>query len=189
MTNTSERSNHSRTVAVLAGRRPDDDEADVKRFPTSRSKIVRQLLVKTFSERGLKVLICSAACGADLLALDVANELGIEAHIVLPFAPSLFRQLSVVDRPGKWGALFDQLVEHAKKKKLLRVEKYSPDDTKAFLKTNETMVDLAQQLANVQPVTAIIVWDGHSRGEDDVTQQFAIACERAGFYKVEIPTL
>jgi hypothetical protein len=35
-------------------------------------------------------LVCSAACGADLVALEEAERLGIRRRIILPLAPSSF---------------------------------------------------------------------------------------------------
>ena len=50
----------------------------------------------------MSVLVCSAACGADLIALQAAGRVSLRRRIVLPFEPSRFRDSSVVDRPGDW---------------------------------------------------------------------------------------
>lgn len=97
-------------VVVLAGRRTDAATAATKRFPLSNVPFVKQHLHRLFQTEGFTMLICAAACGADLLALEVAGELGISTHIILPFAPELFRLTSVVDRPGDWGPRYDQLI-------------------------------------------------------------------------------
>jgi hypothetical protein len=40
----------------------------------------------------------SAACGADIIASEVASEIGLRRRIVLPFARDLFRETSANDR-------------------------------------------------------------------------------------------
>ena len=49
------------------------------------------------------ILVSSAACGADLIALSEARELGLGLRIILPFARDKFRISSVADRPGIGG--------------------------------------------------------------------------------------
>ena len=55
----------------------------------------------------------SAACGADILCLELARELGGETHVVLPFPPAEFRRVSVDFAPGDWGARFDRALAAA----------------------------------------------------------------------------
>jgi hypothetical protein len=66
------------------------------------------------SAQGLQAvgLVCSAACGADLIALEAAEQLGVRRRIVLPFAPPPLPQdiCYVIDRPGDWGAVFDHQI-------------------------------------------------------------------------------
>ena len=59
------------------------------------------------------VLVCSVACGADLVALEAAERLGRRRRIVLPFAAERFRMTSVTDRPGDWGPMFDRMIAAA----------------------------------------------------------------------------
>src|SRR5688500_16210252 len=106
----------SPTVVALAGRRVDADDAAVARFPLARIRVVAGRLRTVFGALHCTTLVCSAANGADLVALYVARERGIRVRIVLPFAVARFRALSVVDRPGGelWGWLFDDLVREAR---------------------------------------------------------------------------
>src|SRR3977135_3523481 len=98
-------------IVALAGRRIDTPDADSPRFPLSSIEVVRGQLHKLLSEKEATALVCSAACGADLLALSVAGDLGIRRRVVLPFTREHFRETSVVDRPGDWGSLFDAICE------------------------------------------------------------------------------
>ena len=76
--------------------------------------LVRRRIVDLLAEEHTEALVCSAACGADLIALEEAERLGLRRRIVLPFSPRQFRETSVTDRPGDWGPFFDRLVEAAK---------------------------------------------------------------------------
>lgn len=176
-------------VAALAGRRPDASDADAVRFPLKNISSVKAALTKAFVGHKLTHLVCAAACGADLVALEVANELGIESYIVLPFVPVDFRKISVVDRPGDWGGVFDREVEKAKVHGRLRVLGCAVTDETAFSKTTQAIIDQASQLGGTFPVFAVVVWEGQSRGEGDTTEEFAILSQKSGLHKIEISTL
>jgi hypothetical protein len=176
-------------VAALAGRRPDAVDAETPRFPLANIDTVRADLRELFISRKLTDLVCAAACGADLLALEVANELGIQTHIILPFTPTAFRKISVVDRPGEWGSLYDRVVTGAKEQGHLRLLGYQTTDESAFSKTNQAIIDHAGRLAEASSVLAIVVWEGKSRGDDDSTQELATLAEQAGFHRIEVLTM
>ena len=59
-------------IVALAGRRIDAPGADAERFPLAAVELVRERLHNLLSEKGASTLVCSAACGADLLALAAA---------------------------------------------------------------------------------------------------------------------
>jgi hypothetical protein len=61
--------------------------------------LVRRRIVDLLAEEHTEALVCSAACGADLIALEEAERLGLRRRIVLPFSPRQFRETSVTDRP------------------------------------------------------------------------------------------
>ncbi len=93
-------------IIALAGRRIDEEGTDTPRFPLENIRFVRERLKTLFEENDAKALVSSAACGADLLALDVAGEPGLRRRIILPSKPEKFRKSSVTDRPRKWGEIF-----------------------------------------------------------------------------------
>jgi class 3 adenylate cyclase len=55
----------------------------------------------------------SAACGADLLVLELAREMGAQTHVVLPFPAADFRRESVDFAGGDWGLRFEQALARA----------------------------------------------------------------------------
>src|SRR4051812_8410719 len=87
-------------VIALAGRHVDPDGTDAPRFPLENVPIVRSRIVDLLAKEHAVALVCSAACGADLIALEEAEQLGLRRRIVLPFSPERFRSTSVTDRPG-----------------------------------------------------------------------------------------
>ena len=97
-------------VVALAGRRVDLPEAQVPRFPLENVQEVGRCVCEALYEMHAVAIVCSAACGAALVALEQAKQLGVRRRIVQPFAPERFRETSVVDRPGGWGPLYDQQV-------------------------------------------------------------------------------
>ena len=94
----------------------------------------------------MSALISSAACGADLLALDVARHAGIRRRLILPFAIDRFRESSVVDRPGNWGPLFDGLIADATAHDDLVILE-AGDGDEAFAATNLAILDEGERLA------------------------------------------
>ena len=101
-------SNQSRSedgaVIALAGRRIDAADTNPPRFPLEAVPTVRRRLADLLAKERAVALVCSAACGADLMALEEAERLGLRRRIVLPFPPERFRKTSVIDRPGDWAA-------------------------------------------------------------------------------------
>jgi hypothetical protein len=154
-------------VVALAGRRIDAAGTHPPRFPSEAVATVRQRLVDLLSENGTVALVCSAACGADLLALEAAEQLGLRRRIVLPFPPERFRQTSVVDRPGEWGPLFDRLVAAATAAgDLVVLPSNNGDDEAAYVAANKAIIREAEALArdyDTRRRLAVVVWEGAAR--------------------------
>jgi hypothetical protein len=77
-------------IIVLAGRRVDGPDAAQARFPNTTANIeavrkkIRELLLAQIAH----VLVSSAACGSDLLAVEEAGRLGIRRRIFLALDPA-----------------------------------------------------------------------------------------------------
>jgi hypothetical protein len=98
-------------IIALAGRRVDAPGAKPPRFPLQNVDLVRMRVRVMLEARAAKVVVCSAACGADLIALSEAGSLGLRRRVVLPFDRKRFRDTSVTDRPGGWGPVYDQVLD------------------------------------------------------------------------------
>lgn len=177
-------------ITALAGRRIDAPEAKEKRFPLQMKDIVYKNLLELFHKEKTTILIASAACGADLLAQKAARELGIERLVVLPFGRDKFRQTSVIDRPGDWGGLFDEICDEAEDEGNLIVLENIEDEEKGYAAATEKILELAEDLSlRNGEVTAVIVWDGKAKSEADETARFAAEARRRSIHVEEILTV
>src|SRR5579862_5038719 len=169
MFNPSDTARHSSVVA-LAGRRVDAPGASEIRFP-SRNAVMVEGKVRECLQKGVRVLVCSAACGSDLLALGVARELGIRRRVVLPFARAIFREKSVVDRPGDWGERYDRALDEVEEQHDLVILGPSKSDADAFAATNEAVTPGAPHLAPHAGTfaQALVVSNGQRRASTDHT--------------------
>lgn len=177
-------------VAALAGRRIDAADAAAPRFPLGNADLVGGRLQAVLVAEGSDTLVCSAACGADLIALDVAGRLGLRRRVVLPFAPARFRTTSVTDRPGDWGTLFDRIVGELQAKGDVVVLGLDEGDDATYAAANDAILNEAEGLAaeHRSDVVAVILWEGDSRGEGDLTEAFATSARARGHPVREILT-
>ncbi|HEY2466558.1 MAG TPA: hypothetical protein VGI45_01795 [Terracidiphilus sp.] len=170
-------------IIALAGRRVDAIGAKQIRFSPEPENIerVRKRLHAMFLSNSAIALVSSAACGADLLALEEAGRLGLRRRVILPFSPARFRSTSVIDRPGNWGPLYDTTIKDVDSQGDLMVLA-SASETEAFVETNHAIIEEAIALGeNLQcPVSAVRVWDGTARGAGDLTEEFGHYAKKRG---------
>jgi hypothetical protein len=177
-------------VLAAAGRRIDADGASPERFPLRNLVRVTGAVEALLRERGPAAVVCSAACGADLIVADRAVSLGIRTRIVLPFTRERFRTTSVVDRPGVWGSWFDRLVDRAASSDDLVVLSH-PENDQGYKAANREILAEAETLAiqtGDSDVVALVVWDGKSRGEADLTEDFLKEAQRHGWPTTQVLT-
>ena len=133
-------------IIAFAGRRVDAPNAKDARFPSTNVPVVADRVREEFQECGATAIVSSAACGADLLALEAAGELGTE-----------------------WGSIFDRIVDDVEDNGDLRILGRTTDDDAAYAATNEAILDMAEEVAEESDVpedaVAVIAWNGQSRGD------------------------
>ncbi len=182
------------SIIALAGRRIDAPGTTPPRFPLSKVEEVRSALAEAFARLHAVALVCSGACGADLIALEGAEQLGMRRRIVLPFAPERFRKSSVVDRPGDWGRVFDRQIAAAAKSDDLVVLDLGGDDDQAYAAANEAIIRETLRLAGTAEqarpyrLVALLVWEGARRQGSDATAAFGELARKAGFREITIRT-
>ncbi len=177
-------------IVALAGRRVDAPNTDEKRFSPENAEGVKQQIRDFLKAENAAALVCAAACGADILALEAAGELGIRRRVVLPYDKVTFKQSSVVDRPGDWGERYDRILAEVQGKDDLIIDDYDQDE-ESYFAANHDILDQAEELAEEsgQKLSALVVWDGQARGEEDVTGHFLEEARQRGLKVTEIKTV
>jgi hypothetical protein len=177
-------------ILAAAGRRIDATDAASPVFPYGNMAVVRARLERLFREQEVSTVVCSAACGADLVALEAAETLGLRRRIVLPFAPDRFRETSVVDRPGEWGEIFERMISAARDTGQL-VDLKLAETEESYGQVNQVILDETIGLAHSSGdrSAAALIWDGHSRGESDKTASLGASARERGLELFEVSTL
>ena len=100
-------------VVAFSGHMIDAPGRTPPRFPASDEARVRELVMERMAALAPAAAYGSAACGADLLFLETARELGCETHVVLPFPAGDFRRTSVDYAGADWAARFERALAAA----------------------------------------------------------------------------
>jgi hypothetical protein len=176
-------------IVALAGRRVDEPGTNEKRFSPDNAESVKERIRDFLKAEKVTILVSAAACGADILALEAAGELGIRRRVVLPYDKITFKHSSVIDRPGDWGERYDRILAEVDDKGDLTVDDYDQDD-ESYFAANHDILDQAEELAEEtgQPLSAVVVWNGQARGEEDVTGHFLEEAKQRGLKVTEIKT-
>jgi broad specificity phosphatase PhoE len=182
------------SVVALAGQRVDAAGRPKPRFPPERVPLVAARIRDALGELGATALVCSAASGADLLALEQAGALGLQRHVVLPFDASRFRETSVADRPGDWLHLFDRTMTELDStgdvETMAHADSNGDSNADGYAAANVRILDVAQALAAARSaeLVAVVVWDRAAAEWYAVTARFMEEARRRGLRVVEIPT-
>lgn len=190
-------------IVALAGRRIDVVDCKHSRFPLKNAAKVQERIRAKLIEHQATTLICSGACGADLLALEAARAIeNMRLRLVLPFEPERFRQTSVIDRPGNWGAIFDRVLLEIEAAGDLVILSLRDKSYSAYTATNQAIIEEALAIAQLttgdckatrnekgsDKVIALVVWDKISHGNYDVTAHFKDEALKCGLSVEEIAT-
>lgn len=191
---------HGGAVVALGGRRIDAEPTSTPRFPFDQVDRVGMEIADQLRRTQAVALVCSAACGADLIALETTQKMGLPTRIILPFPAARFRETSVVDRPRPefWGSMFDRVISAARAHgDLIELDAAEADDA-AYSMTNGVIIREAKKLAGIKArersigplrLIALVVWDGASRGPDDNTNKFVELARESGFRIEQVLTL
>jgi hypothetical protein len=175
---------------ALVGRRIDPPDAEQVRFPLRNREMVRARLLALFDSSQAGTLVCSAGCGADLLALEAAGQCGWRRRVILPFDGGRFRDTSVTDRPGDWGGLYDRTLQDITRSGDVVTES-APPNCEPYVFANDRILNEAVRLAAVsgESAAAVVVWDGEDYGAGDLTASFAAAARSRGMNVLQVSTL
>ena len=145
-------------VVIYSGHMIDRPGRRDARFPTALANEVRASLREKFASLAPIAAYGSAACGADLLCLEIARESGCETHIVLPFPPVDFRRTSVDFAGGDWGERFDRALAQAESVTVTS-DHYARGSTATFDYANLVLTGMGRLRAQTldAPLRAIVV--------------------------------
>jgi hypothetical protein len=174
-------------IVVVAGRRIDPPNPTAVRFPLTSRGAVATRVRRALTSLAATTIVSSAACGSDLLALNAARSIGARRRIILPYQEDWFLQDSVTDRPGRWEDLYHILLDEARATGDLIVLDQPRGSDDAFRAANDAILADAQRLAAEERPTdparalaGLIIWEGASRGPDDVTDHMRQRLAAAG---------
>lgn len=174
------------TVVVIAGRRIDPKDTSSPQFPLSSVSSVTGSLETLFQQLKVTTLVSSGACGVDLLAIQVAVQLGARTRLVLPFSPEQFKTTSVTDRPGDWEVMYDAAVQRAAETEDLVVLDL-PNDEQSFLDANQRLIDEALKASREGMPQGVVVWNGARPSGVDVTEDFVRRALMENFFLHTLP--
>ena len=142
----------------------------------------------TRATRRFRRVLRAAAVGAGIWPREARTALASAGAIALPFSVAVFREVSVIDRPGDWGPRFDQVIARARVHSDLVELDFTKNDQRAFLEANHEIVARVTA-ANAGEKFAIVVWDGAKRGEGDATADLADEARQVGLEVIEVLTV
>ncbi|HUR10475.1 MAG TPA: hypothetical protein VM012_03860 [Flavitalea sp.] len=187
-------------IIALAGRRIDPAGQETARFPSKFSGTVKRMLSDIFLSLHASTLICSAADGTDILALEVADELKMELKVILPFHKNKFLQTSVMK---EWHDRFEIIVSKVESANQLVITHYEETDPDVYKKINTDILTSAIEcfeykkkngLVRVESslrdgITAVVAWEGKRKWENDITYHFMCEAKLMDIPILEVNTL
>ena len=179
-------------VLVYTGHMIDRDDRAATRFPAAIEPAVREAVREALAADPPVAAYGSAACGADLLCLEVVRELGGETHVVLPFPPAEFRRASVDFAAGDWGERFDRALAAADSVTIASDHRAS-GSAATFEYANLILTGMGRLRADVldTDLRALAVWDPAAEGSAGGAASVVAMWRRRGLAveQVRLPAL
>ena len=115
-------------VLAFVGHMIDPPDRSTPRFPAALAPAVAIVIRERLARMHLPVVYTSAACGADLIFVEAALDIGAEVNIVLPFDREDFVRTSVAPGGDDWTTRFDKALSRAARVIMATEERYLGDD-------------------------------------------------------------
>ena len=115
-------------VLAFAGHMIDAPDRSPPRFPAALAPAVAAAIRGRLARTHLPVVYTSAACGADLIFVEAALEIGAQVNVVLPFDREDFVRTSVAPGGDGWAARFDHALARVAWVIMATEERYLDDD-------------------------------------------------------------
>jgi class 3 adenylate cyclase/tetratricopeptide (TPR) repeat protein len=151
-------------IVAFTGHMIDHPARPKARFPECLVASVKEELSRVLTRIDAQIGYASAACGADILFIEVMIERGGEINVVLPFREEDFIKTSVGFAGKHWEDRFHRALEKATSVKYLTEEGYfGNDDLFAFAGTIiQGLSILRAESMNTLP-TLLALWDRKER--------------------------
>jgi hypothetical protein len=115
-------------VLAFAGHMIDAPHRSVPRFPSALEPAVGAAIRAHLARAHQPIVYTSAACGADLLCIEAAQDLGAETNVVLPFDRDDFVRTSVAVGGEGWVRRFERALARATRVIPATAESHLGDD-------------------------------------------------------------
>lgn len=147
---------------------------------------VRERVGELLEEYRPRLLVGSAAAGADLLVLRLAREKAIAVHLVLLGGVAEFEEASVSDLGGQWTQRYREVLADTGVSAEV-VEAQGPDRRAAHLRVNGVIVETARRAAaEDEEIVALAIME-ESGNNGSVTADLVARAERCGWPTVRMP--
>lgn len=156
-------------VVVFAGHMIDKEGRKPKRFPPEIEKQVKQKIREIIEEWRYVEGFASAACGSDILFLEVLREMGKDINVVLPYNKDVFCNDSVAVADEKWEVRYYKIINDLIKKekpgkpgKLYIASNKKDDGSVSYENANMLLLGFATLRAREigAEIKTLAVWDG-----------------------------
>jgi len=168
-------------VLAFTGHMIDRRDRVAPRFPQGDEAAVQTAVRRRITAIGPAAVYGSAACGADLICLEAARELGCETHVILPFPPAAFREASVDYAGADWIRRFEEALDRADSVTIASDHR-ARESTATFEYANLMLTGMARLRAQILDtrVIGLAIHDPRSAGAPGGTSSIMALWKRHG---------
>ncbi len=154
-------------IVAYAGRRPSEDG-----FPEAREAEARERIARLLAGLQPRLVVGSAAAGADLLMLEGGLVVEAEGRVVLAGSHDTFRKSSVADKGEAWEQRYSQVLNH-EDVTVESTKRIDGDERASYKAVTDRIWELAhEELEDGEGLLVVIV--SHTReGSTDHTEELA----------------
>ncbi len=157
-------------ILTFAGHMIDRHDRESPRFPSYAENAVRLLIAKAIAQTEPSAVVCSAACGGDIIFAEEALRFGAQLYLIMPFESQVdFLYHSVAYAGSQWVERFHYIFSRATQRPYyVRPSGYTSDQN--FEDNQRAMTFFALGLAAAQSasLSSLVLCDpdqlGHQIG-------------------------
>jgi class 3 adenylate cyclase len=160
-------------IIAFTGHMIDSPGRKVPRFPPSIEGRIKAALASALDEHNPGIGYSSAACGSDILFLELMQERKAETNVVLPFELDDFFKISVDFAGVQWRERAQSVLQHCTRRVQATEGKYLGDDL-LFDYANHVIMGKALLRSSMLETEAVLlaVWDPGSGAATGGTSDF-----------------